>query len=51
MRHNTIKAHHVGCYEAADMSWVVVASECAKAPDLVSRDHRAQANQAAERSN
>jgi hypothetical protein len=51
MRHNTINAHHVGSYKVVGMSWMVVTSEYAKAPYLVSRDYHAQANQAAERSN
>ena len=44
MRHITIRGHDVGSYEVAGMFWIVAASQCAKAPNLVSRDYRAQAN-------
>jgi hypothetical protein len=44
MPHITISGHRVGRHQVADMFWIVATSQCAKAPNRVLRDHRAQAN-------
>jgi hypothetical protein len=43
MRHIAISGRHVGRHKVADMFWLA-ASQCAKAPNRVLRDYRAQAS-------